>query len=119
MRRRINPGFTAATLALLIIQLLSIPPISADVKSKATIGQQLALEHCQTCHAFEGTEQAGNVAPPLFNMKERFPKPSKLYDIIYDPALAIKPQTMMPPFGKHELLSKQEIKQLVDYLYTL
>jgi sulfur-oxidizing protein SoxX len=82
-------------------------------------GKRLTLQFCQACHQYQGTEQAGTVAPPLLGMKARFPERKKLYDIIYDPQVAIRPHTMMPPFGRNELLAKEEIEKIIDFLYTL
>jgi len=95
--------------------------ISAAEADDARIkeGQKLALEFCQACHNYQGTEQAGTVAPPLMGMKSRFPDRKKLYSIIYDPQLVLKPHTMMPPFGRNELLAKDEIDKVIDFLYTL
>lgn len=93
------------------------PPAKAD--NNITQGKQLTLKFCQTCHDYQGTEQAGTVAPPLLGMKSRFPDRKKLYNIIYDPQVAIKPHTMMPPFGRNELLAKDEIEKIIDFLYTL
>lgn len=82
-------------------------------------GKRLTLEFCQACHNYKGTEQAGTVAPPLLGMKNRFPDRKKLFNIIYDPQVAIKKDTMMPPFGRNELLAKDEIEKVIDFLYTL
>lgn len=82
-------------------------------------GRQLALKFCQACHQYKGTEQAGTVAPPLVGMKSRFPDRKKLYNIIYDPQVTLKPHTMMPPFGRNELLAKEQIQKIIDFLYTL
>jgi len=82
-------------------------------------GKQLTLEFCQACHQYTGTEQAGTVAPPLLGMKSRFPDRKKLYNIIFDPQVAIKKDTMMPPFGRNELMAKDEIEKVIDFLYTL
>lgn len=82
-------------------------------------GQAKAIELCQACHQFEGAEQAGTVGPPFVAMKERFPDRAKLQAILYDAQVASKPHTMMPPFGRNGLISKQEIEQIIDFLYTL
>lgn len=91
----------------------------AGADSRVEQGRQLALAECQACHFFPDTEQAGNVAPPFVGMKARFLDRSKLYNIIYDPSAVIKPHTMMPPFGRNELLDKAQINLIIDYLYTL
>ena len=82
-------------------------------------GKALAINLCQACHQFEGTNQAGTVGPPIVAMKARFPDRQKLYEIIYDPHVAIKPYTMMPPFGRNGLVDEQQIQLIIDFLYTL
>ena len=52
------------------------------------------------------------------SMQLRFPDREALRQQIWDPT-ARNPNTMMPPFGKHEILSDEEIEAIVDYLYTL
>jgi sulfur-oxidizing protein SoxX len=29
------------------------------------------------------------------------------------------PNSIMPPFGRHKMLSEEQIDQIVDYVYTL
>jgi sulfur-oxidizing protein SoxX len=82
-------------------------------------GKDLAISMCQACHQFEGTDQAGTLGPPIVAMKDRFPEKKRLYDIIYDPHVAIKPHSMMPPFGRNGLLDDNEIQLVIDYIYTL
>ncbi len=106
----------------LMIGLLLIPLIgTAAEKAKTPLqqGKELAIKFCQACHYFEGTNQAGTVAPPLVAMKPRFPEPVKLEKIIYDPHRATKPDSMMPPFGRNGLLDEHQIQLIVKYLYTL
>jgi hypothetical protein len=42
-----------------------------------------------------------------------------LEQIIYDPHKAIKPNSMMPPFGRNGLLDSAQVNLIIDYLYTL
>ena len=86
---------------------------------EGTPGHELVQEQCVPCHEFPGAEQAGNLGPPFVAMKERFADRKRLHDIIYDAAAVLKPHTMMPPFGRLELLNKDEIELVIDYLYTL
>jgi sulfur-oxidizing protein SoxX len=37
---------------------------------------------------------------------------------IWDPT-ARNPNTVMPPFGRHRILSEDEIDLIVDYIHTL
>ena len=48
----------------------------------------------------------------------RFPKRDDLFDQIWDPT-AKNPSSFMPPFGKHGVITKEEIEKIIDYLYTL
>ena len=88
-------------------------------KTPVEQGKELAIAECQACHQFEGTDQAGTVAPPLLAMKTRFPDRKKLHAIIFDPHTAIKADTMMPPFGRNGLLDDKQIESVIDFLYTL
>ena len=61
---------------------------------------------------------AGNIAPPLVSMKARFPDKAKLREQIWDATIA-NPNTIMPPFGKHRILSEKEVDLVTEYIYTL
>ncbi len=112
--------FMAFNVCLLaVITNAGIVSAAEPAKDNVTEGKRLTLEFCQACHQYAGTEQAGTVAPPLLGMKARFPDRKKLFNIIYDPQQAIRKDTMMPPFGRNELLAKDEIEKVIDFLYTL
>jgi len=49
-------------------------------------------------------------------MRQRFPDRTLLRSQIWDATLR-NPQTVMPPFGKHGILTEQEIDLVIDYLY--
>ena len=51
-------------------------------------------------------------------MKLRYPDKRKLHDQIWD-ATAANPNTIMPPFGRHQILTEEEIDEVVEYVYTL
>nr|NIQ97797.1 sulfur oxidation c-type cytochrome SoxX [Desulfuromonadales bacterium] len=51
-------------------------------------------------------------------MQARFPDRAVLRAQIWD-ATARNPDSRMPPFGKYEILSEEEIELIVDYLYSL
>jgi sulfur-oxidizing protein SoxX len=77
--------------------------------------------NCLTCHAIPNDPKAvsaGNIGPPFIMMKERFPDRNKLRAQIWDSTVA-NPRTSMPPFGKHQILTEQEIDQVVEYIMSL
>jgi len=113
--------FTCIAAATIIGSLSVSNMAGAEEKPKTPLekGRDLTITMCQACHLFENTDQAGTLGPPIVAMKDRFPDKKKLYDIIYDPHVAIKPHTMMPPFGRNGLLDDKEIQLVIDYIYTL
>ncbi len=85
-------------------------------------GRALAFErrkgNCLACHVIKGGELAGNYGPPLVLMKARYPDRAKLRAQIWD-AAERDPNTRMPPFGRHKILTEEEIDLVVDYILTL
>ncbi len=73
--------------------------------------------NCMACHAIAGTT-SGNIAPGLVQMKQRYPDKAKLRAQI-DDARKFNPRTVMPPFGTHEILTKDEIDKVVEFVLTL
>jgi len=75
--------------------------------------------NCLACHQIPGDPQAvslANIGPPMLAMRERFPDRSALREQIWDPTRR-NPDTVMPPFGKHQVLTEEEIDLVLDYLY--
>ena len=112
--------------ALLIFSPMTRPPLAvADGKSIAA-GKEIAFTrkgksgvgNCIACHALADGESPGNMGPPLINVKQRFPNREDLRARLYD-ATAFNPISAMPPFGKHRILTEDEIERVIDYLYTL
>ena len=58
------------------------------------------------------------LAPPLVAMQARFPDTDSLNAIIHD-ATQLNPKTVMPPYGRHRILSAGEIGDIVAFLKTL
>ncbi|MEO1885017.1 MAG: sulfur oxidation c-type cytochrome SoxX, partial [Methylococcales bacterium] len=77
-----------------------------------------AKGNCLACHSIDDGEMPGNIGPPLIVMQARFPDRAVLKAQIWD-ATAKNSISIMPPFGKHHILTDGEIEKLLDYLYTL
>ncbi len=73
--------------------------------------------NCQACHLINGIA-SGNVAPPLVSMKQRFPDKAKLRAQIHDARVA-NPNTVMSPFGAHNILTKDEVDKVVEWVLSL
>lgn len=99
--------------------------LASGASERVDRGRWLAHEvskgNCLACHQVPGDAGAmtkANIGPPLLSMAQRFPDRSRLRQQIRDP-MAFNPDTVMPPFGKHRILTAEEIELVLDYLYTL
>ena len=101
-----------------------LSPSYAAEKAMSVVekGKDVAFDrkkgNCLACHAMDDGTLPGNIAPPLVSMKLRYPDKEKLRAQIWD-ATVRNPNTIMPPFGRHRILSEQEIDEVVEYVYTL
>ena len=103
------------------LALLPNPVIAADA-SAVEQGKAVSFDrkkgNCLACHQMEGGDLPGNIGPPLIAMKARFPDKAKLRAQIWD-ATKMNPNTIMPPFGRQQILSEGDIDKIVEYVYTL
>lgn len=94
-------------------------PVSAQVIEE---GKKLSFDrkkgNCLSCHAMDDGVSPGTIGPPLVQIQQRFPNKGALYGQIWD-ATVRNPQTLMPPFGRHKILSKAELDKIVEYVWTL
>ena len=85
-------------------------------------GKKIAFDrkkgNCLACHQIAGGKLAGTIAPPLIAMKQRYPDKAKLRAQIWDATVA-NPNTIMPPMGRHKILSEKEIDLVTDFIYNL
>ncbi len=107
----------ALTLAQYGIADEAMPDQDAIAKGKA-IAFARGKGNCLACHAIEGGELAGNYGPPLLLMKERYPDRAALRAQIWDASVKDS-ATRMPPYGRHRILSEEEIDLVVDFIHTL
>lgn len=124
MRQSAKTIFTTASVVALVLGGLSFMPKTSNAAEKSVIeqGKEIAFHrkkgNCLACHKIAGGSLAGNIGPELVNMKARFPDKSKLRAQIWD-ATKMNPNTIMPPFGKHKILTEEEIDKVVEFIYSL
>jgi len=122
------PGIlTTASSVLVLTGSLTLLPVTTATAGPAAgsvieEGKSIAFDrkkgNCLACHAIEGGKLAGNIGPPLVAMKARYPDKAKLRAQIWD-ATKANPNTIMPPFGRHKILSESEIDKIVEFIYSL
>ncbi|MGD2082641.1 MAG: sulfur oxidation c-type cytochrome SoxX [Chromatiales bacterium] len=126
MRKTATKAATAASLALVlgtgVLAAASAQAADDSLTERQKEGKEIAFDrkkgNCLACHMIDDGVSPGDIGPPLVAMKARFPERERLYNQIYDP-MKVNPETRMPPFGEHRILSEEEINKVVDYLYTL
>jgi len=123
MRKTAKLITTASALAT-VLGVLSLSPQLASAADASVVeqGKQIAFDrkkgNCLACHQIDGGTLPGNIGPPLVAMKARFPDKAKLRAQIWD-STKNNPNSMMPPFGRHQILTESEIDKVVEYIYTL
>ena len=136
-------------IGLLTLLLAALAPVSADSGKSATLpdnycrwevvdyaieeslcglngdaqrGQKIVsdshLGNCLACHYIEGGESPGTIAPPLVAMSSRYPDKAALRAQIWDATVA-NPDSSMPPFGRHGILSEEEIDKVTEFIWAL
>jgi sulfur-oxidizing protein SoxX len=122
MRKPANMIAAASAIAVLLgsMTILSTSTLADDdlVAEGKKVAENRKKGNCFACHAYEGAVLPGNIGPPLVAMKARYPDKQKLYEQIWD-ATKANPNTMMPPFGKYQILSDKDIKAITEWVYTL
>lgn len=105
----------------LIALALLYSSFSSAAESTAN-GKKIAFDrtkgNCLACHEIAGGASPGNIGPPLSNMKQRYPDRSLLRQRVWDET-RFNPATVMPPFGKHQILTEKEINEVIEFIYTL
>ncbi len=94
----------------------------ANAESDAQKGRALAMDrqkgNCLACHQIADGKFPGTIGPPLLNMRDRFVQPQRLFDQIWD-ATRFNEESVMPPYGRNKILTDEEIRHIVAFLYTL
>ena len=85
-------------------------------------GKKVAFDrkkgNCLACHMIAGGSLPGNIGPPLIAMKARYPDKAKLRAQIWD-ATEANPNSIMPPFGKHMILTEKEVDLITEFIHSL
>jgi len=108
-------------LVIMAIMLVNLQAVLADADQVAK-GKELAFDrkkgNCLACHMIDDGSLPGTTGPPLVAMQQRFPEFEDLVSQISNPLLN-NPNSMMPPFGLHNILTDEDIQNIAVYIYTL
>lgn len=122
IRALIKVSSAAAMAASLLVASQAIaagPTLTKNQEQGRAIAFSKSEGNCLACHKIGDGTQPGNIGPALIAMKIRFPNKEDLFKVIWDPREKFGRGVIMPPFGDHKILTKEQIDKVVDYLYTL
>ena len=97
---------------------LSDAALDESIKRGRAIAADRNAGNCYSCHVVTGVELPGNSGPPLVGMSARYPERVALKAQIADSRVR-NPETPMPPYGAHYILTDAELESLVDYVQSL
>lgn len=125
MRQTARKYITSAVSLAVMIGALAVTTSAVSVAQEGTSviekGKETAFDrklgNCLACHAIDDGTLPGNIGPPLVGMKQRYPDKAKLRAQIWD-ATVRNPNTIMPPFGRFQILSEEQIDWVTEYIYT-
>jgi sulfur-oxidizing protein SoxX len=113
---------TAAALMTLAVPASQAEMPKMELNGNAEAGMEIAMDrskgNCIACHIIPGGESPGAIGPALVAMQTRYPSKEALAVQIWD-ATVKNPEVVMPPFGKHEILTDQQFKDVVEYIWSL
>jgi sulfur-oxidizing protein SoxX len=119
-RTLVRGALSAVTLAFGIVALGANAPQTprGDAAAGKAIVMDRAKGNCIACHVIPGGDSPGAIGPALVGMKSRYPTKEALAKQIWDPTVK-NPEAVMPPFGKHEILTEEEFNDVVEFIWSL
>ena len=110
---------TAAVAAVVSFSTIYTPSVQAGaIEDGRKVAYDRKKGNCLACHLIQGANLPGNIGPPLIAMKARFPDKAASRAQIWDSTVK-NPNSLIPPFGKHGVLTEKEIDLVVDFIYSL
>ena len=100
---------------------LSAPSHAQDVQQGRDLFLRKDKGNCGACHQVPSdpaVTSRATVGPALANVRERLPDRVALRAMLVDP-MQRNPATLMPPYGKHQILTPAEIERVLDYVHAI
>ncbi len=114
-------NLAALGLTLVVFLALSAAAMAGgNAENGKKIVQARNLGNCAACHVVPGMEFPGDVGPDLAKSMEGYAAKDRdtVWQWVWD-ARKFDPDTIMPPFGPNKLLTKEQVDDVVEYLYSI
>lgn len=95
--------------------------LEGPLNGNAGKGKQIAFArdrgNCLACHVMPGGSQPGSRGPDLSHYGSSGRSEAETYAMVYD-MRTINPETLMPPIGTNDILTDQELRDVVAFLLS-
>jgi len=95
--------------------------LEGPLNGNAEKGKQVAFArnrgNCLACHVMPGGSQPGSRGPDLSHYGSSGRNEAETYAMVYD-MRTINPETLMPPIGTNDILTDQELRDVVAFLLS-
>lgn len=95
--------------------------LSGELSGNSEEGRNIAFTktrgNCLACHRMKGGTQPGSRGPDLTSYGNLGRSDAETYALVYDMRWR-SPDTLMPPMGTNEILTEQEIRDVVAFLQS-
>lgn len=92
-------------------------PLNGNPEKGRQIAQARDRGNCLACHVMPGGSQPGSRGPDLSHFGSTGRSAAEAYAMVWD-MRTVNPETLMPPFGTNEILTDQELRDVVAFLLS-
>jgi sulfur-oxidizing protein SoxX len=92
-------------------------PLNGNAAKGRQIAQARNRGNCLACHVMPGGSQPGSRGPDLSHFGSTGRSAAEAYAMVWD-MRTVNPETLMPPFGTNEILTDQELRDVVAFLLS-
>ncbi|MDA8422259.1 MAG: sulfur oxidation c-type cytochrome SoxX [Nitrospiraceae bacterium] len=109
----------AFSLALVLAALPAVVLAAGNAENGKKIVETKSLGNCVACHVIPNMEFPGDVGPDLVQSMQGFTEKDRgtVWQWVWD-ARVFDPDTIMPPFGPNKFMTKKDVDDVVEYLYS-
>ena len=92
-------------------------PLNGNAERGRQIAQARNRGNCLACHVMPGGSQPGSRGLDLSHFGGTSRGEAETYAMVYD-MRTVNPETLMPPFGTNQILTEQELRDVVAFLLS-
>jgi L-cysteine S-thiosulfotransferase len=92
-------------------------PFNGNAAKGRQIAQARDRGNCLACHVMPDGSQPGSRGPDLSHFGSTGRSAAEAYAMVFD-MRTVNPETLMPPFGTNEILTDQELRDVVAFLLS-